>query len=276
MNNILYIFLIFLLNNTQNIKVISYNIRYNNPNDKVNIWSNRKSTVIEFISNENADFVGMQEVLSSQLIDLMNLLPRYNFIGVGRDDGKIRGEYSPILFNNNKYEVLESDTFWLSETPNEISVGWDASMERICTYGLFKNLNSNKKIWIFNTHFDHVGTLAREKSVELIIDKINKLNEMNYPVLLTGDFNLEDENKSIKKLQNEFIDSKKDILKSNHFYGTYNGFNNVKSNKRIDYVFFKNLILINSKHVYIKTKAENWASDHHPVVAYLKRINEND
>ncbi|MDA0757748.1 MAG: endonuclease/exonuclease/phosphatase family protein [Bacteroidetes bacterium] len=276
MNNILYIFLIFLLNNTQNIKVISYNIRYNNPNDKVNIWSNRKSTVIEFISNENADFVGMQEVLSSQLIDLMNLLPRYNYIGVGRDDGKIRGEYSPILFNNNKYEVLESDTFWLSETPNEISVGWDASMERICTYGLFKNLNSNKKIWIFNTHFDHVGTLAREKSVELIIDKINKLNEMNYPVLLTGDFNLEDENKSIKKLQNEFIDSKKDILKSNHFYGTYNGFNNVKSNKRIDYVFFKNLILINSKHVYIKTKAENWASDHHPVVAYLKRINEND
>ena len=218
----------------------------------------------------------MQEVLSSQLIDLMNLLPRYNYIGVGRDDGKIRGEYSPILFNNNKYEVLESDTFWLSETPNEISVGWDASMERICTYGLFKNLNSNKKIWIFNTHFDHVGTLAREKSVELIIDKINKLNEMNYPVLLTGDFNLEDENKSIKKLQNEFIDSKKDILKSNHFYGTYNGFNNVKSNKRIDYVFFKNLILINSKHVYIKTKAENWASDHHPVVAYLKRINEND
>jgi endonuclease/exonuclease/phosphatase family metal-dependent hydrolase len=184
MNNILYIFLIFLLNNTQNIKVISYNIRYNNPNDKVNIWSNRKSTVIEFISNENADFVGMQEVLSSQLIDLMNLLPRYNYIGVGRDDGKIRGEYSPILFNNNKYEVLESDTFWLSETPNEISVGWDASMERICTYGLFKNLNSNKKIWIFNTHFDHVGTLAREKSVELIIDKINKLNEMNYPVLL--------------------------------------------------------------------------------------------
>ncbi len=276
MNNILYIFLIFLLNNTQNIKVISYNIRYNNPNDKVNIWSNRKSTVIEFISNENADFVGMQEVLSSQLIDLMNLLPRYNYIGVGRDDGKMRGEYSPILFNNNKYEVLESDTFWLSETPNEISVGWDASMERICTYGLFKNLNSNKKIWIFNTHFDHVGTLAREKSVELIIDKINKLNEMNYPVLLTGDFNLEDENKSIKKLQNEFIDSKKDILKSNHFYGTYNGFNNVKSNKRIDYVFFKNLILINSKHVYIKTKAENWASDHHPVVAYLKRINEND
>ena len=276
MNNILYIFLIFLLNNTKNIKVISYNIRYNNPNDKVNIWSNRKSTVIEFISNENADFVGMQEVLSSQLIDLMNLLPRYNYIGVGRDDCKIRGEYSPILFNNNKYEVLESDTFWLSETPNEISVGWDASMERICTYGLFKNLNSNKKIWIFNTHFDNVGTLAREKSVELIIDKINKLNEMNYPVLLTGDFNLEDENKSIKKLQNEFIDSKKDILKSNHFYGTYNGFNNVKSNKRIDYVFFKNLILINSKHVYIKTKAENWASDHHPVVAYLKRINEND
>jgi endonuclease/exonuclease/phosphatase family metal-dependent hydrolase len=167
MNNILYIFL-FLLYNTQDLKVISYNIRYNNPNDGVNIWDNRKSTVTEFISNEEADFVGMQEVLNSQLTDLMGSLIEYDYVGVGRDDGKNKGEYSPILFDKNKYKVLRSNTFWLSETPNKISVGWDASMERICTYGLFENRNSSKKIWVFNTHFDHVGVLAREKSIELI------------------------------------------------------------------------------------------------------------
>ena len=273
MNNILYIFLFFLLHNTQDLKVISYNVRYNNPNDGVNIWDNRKSTVTEFISNEAADFVGMQEVLNSQLTDLMGSLKEYDYVGVGRDDGKNKGEYSPILFNKNKYKVLKSNTFWLSETPNKISVGWDASMERICTYGLFENRDSNKKIWVFNTHFDHIGVLARKKSVELIIDKINELNELNFSVILTGDFNLGDQNKSITKLQNEFIDSKKDISKSNEFYGTYNGFNNIKSEKRIDYIFFRNLTLINSKHVYLKTKANNWGSDHHPVVASLKHIN---
>ena len=218
---------LFLLYNTQDLKVISYNIRYNNPNDGVNIWDNRKSTVTEFISNENADFIGMQEVLNSQLSDLMGSLIEYDYVGVGRDDGKNKGEYSPILFNKNKYKVLKSNTFWLSETPNKISVGWDASMERICTFGLFENRNSKNKIWIFNTHFDHVGVLAREKSIELIIDKINELNEINFPVLLTGDFNLEDQNKSIKKLQNEFIDSKKDISKSNKFYGTFNKYSSL-------------------------------------------------
>ena len=96
---------------------------------------------------------------------------------------------------------------------------------------------------------------------------------MNFPVLLTADFNVEDQNKSIKKFQNEFIDSKKDISKSNKFFGTFNGFNNIKYKKRIDYVFFRNLSLINSKHVYLKIKANNWASDNHPVVASLKHIN---
>ena len=273
MNNILYIFLFFLFNNDQDVKAISYNIRYDNPNDGVNIWDNRKTTVTEFISNEEADFIGMQEVLKSQLVDLMNSLIDYDYVGVGRDDGETKGEYSPVLFKKNKYKVLKSNTFWLSDTPNKISVGWDASMERICTYGLFENINSNKKIWVFNTHFDHIGVQAREKSVDLIIDKINELNKMNFPVILTGDFNLGDKNKSIEKLQNELIDSKKNILKANEYYGTYNGFKNFKADKRIDYIFFKNLTLINSKHVYLKTKSNQWASDHHPVVAHLKYIN---
>jgi endonuclease/exonuclease/phosphatase family metal-dependent hydrolase len=253
--------------------VISYNIRYNNPNDGINIWENRRSTIGEFISNENPDFIGMQEVVYSQLFNLIDDLPNYSYVGVGRDDGKTKGEYSPILFSNIKYEVLKSNTFWLSETPNKISVGWDASMERICTYGLFQNKHSKEKIWVFNTHLDHIGIKARKQSVDLIIKKITEINKMNFPLVLTGDFNLIDENISIKKLQNLFIDSQKNLFKSNKFYGTFNGFDTKNhSDKRIDYVFFKNLALINAKHVYLKTPVKGWASDHHPVVSSLKYI----
>ena len=273
MNNSFLIFFFLLFYNSQDLKVISYNIRYNNPNDGINIWENRRSTIGEFISNENPDFIGMQEVVYSQLFNLINDLPNYSYVGVARDDGKTKGEYSPILFSNIKYEVLKSNTFWLSETPNKISVGWDASMERICTYGLFQNKHSKEKIWVFNTHFDHIGIKARKQSVDLIIKKITELNKMNFPLVLTGDFNLIDENISIKKLQNLFVDSQKNLSKSNKFYGTFNGFDTKNdSDKRIDYVFFKNLTLINAKHVYLKTPVKGWASDHHPVVSTLKYI----
>ena len=136
------------------IKVISYNIRYNNPNDGKDIWENRKSTIVEFISTESPDFIGMQEVTNSQLLYLNSNLVDLHYIGVGRDDGKTKGEYSPIFYNKSNYELISSDTFWLSETPKRISVGWDASMERICTYGLFKQNISGRKVWVFNTHFD--------------------------------------------------------------------------------------------------------------------------
>ena len=253
------------------IKVISYNIRYNNSNDGINIWENRRSTITNFIIDENPDFAGLQEVTYAQLLFLSESLENYDFIGVGRDDGKIKGEFSPIFYNKNRYKVLSNDTFWLSSTPEKVSIGWDASMERICTYGLFENIDTKKRLWIFNTHFDHIGNHAREKSTDLILKKINSIKSKEVPVILTGDFNLDDDTFSIKKIQKQLKDVLINIKKSDLNYETYNGFKNfIKSKRRIDYIFTRNLEVNEAKHIYIKTPLGGWASDHHPVLSVLK------
>jgi endonuclease/exonuclease/phosphatase family metal-dependent hydrolase len=177
MQYFLFIYLFFLTFLNQEIKVISYNIRYNNPNDGKDIWENRRSSVVDFIKNENPDFLGLQEVTLSQLTYLNTNLTEYSYVGVGRDDGKTKGEYSPIYYKKTLFELLKTETFWLSKTPGSISVGWDASMERICTYGYFKVRNSDKKLWIFNSHFDHIGKIAREESAKLILKKISELSK---------------------------------------------------------------------------------------------------
>ena len=269
----LLIIIIFSLNQkSETINVISYNIRYDNPKDGINNWNNRKSAVSNLLNNQNLDFIGLQEVLDSQLLYLVKDLIEYDFIGVGRKDGKTKGEYSPIFFQKEKYKLLRENTFWLSETPEKISRGWDASLERICTYGLFLNKLTKKKIWIFNTHFDHKGKIARSKSVDLLIDKINTLNFENYPVIITGDFNLTPDKLPIKKMQHKFIDVQKNLLVSDKFYGTWNGFDTEKKSlKRIDYIFIEGLNISIAKHIYFKTPIGGWASDHHPVFASLKR-----
>jgi len=269
----IFLFIYFLLSNlvSEEIKVISYNVRYNNPNDGKDIWENRRSTIVNLIKNENPDFLGLQEVNHAQLLFLNSNLSNYSFVGVGRDDGKTKGEYSPIFYNNNLFDLIKSDTFWLSSTPDKISVGWDASMERICTYAVFKSKTNKKNIWVFNTHFDHIGIEAREKSADLIISVINKLTEPEDYVVLTGDFNLLDDSKPIMNLQSNFNDTNKNLEKTDKSYGTFNNFKlNFVSKSRIDYVFEKNFKLINSRHIIVKTPEGRWASDHHPILAKLK------
>ena len=271
MKNILFIIPIIFYLNLNEIKVISYNIRYDNPNDGINIWDNRKLTVTQFLNNESPDFAGLQEVTHPQLSFLSEYLINYNYIGVGRDDGKTKGEYSPIFYNKNKYKVMFENTFWLSPTPNKISIGWDASMERICTYGLFKNIKTEEKIWIFNTHFDHIGSQARKKSAQLILEIINSKNKDNLPVILTGDFNLEDDSPIIEMIQKQMKDVLLHYDKSNKYYGTYNAFQIKNTNeKRIDYIFTRKLKQLKAKHIHLKTPYKGWASDHHPVLSILK------
>ena len=269
----IFLFIYFLLSNlvSDEIKVISYNVRYNNPNDGKDIWENRRSTIVNFIKNENPDFLGLQEVNHAQLLFLNSNLSNYSFVGVGRDDGKTKGEYSPIFYNNNLFDLIKSNTFWLSSTPDRISVGWDASMERICTYAVFKTKKNKKNIWVFNTHFDHIGIEAREKSADLIISMVNKLTKPEDYIILTGDFNLLDDSKPIMNLQSNFNDTNKNLEKTDKSYGTFNNFKlNFVSKSRIDYVFEKNFKLINSRHIIVKTPEGRWASDHHPILAKLK------
>jgi endonuclease/exonuclease/phosphatase family metal-dependent hydrolase len=178
-----------LLPAQQEIKIMSYNIRLDVKSDGENQWDKRKDKVAGLMNYYEADFIGGQEVQNHQLKYLLENLNGYSYIGVGRDDGKEAGEYSCIFYKKDKFNVLQQSTFWLSPTPDTVSKGWDAAIVRVCTYGLFQDKKTKKKFWVFNTHFDHIGKLARLESAKLIIKKINELNTKNYPVLLSGDFN---------------------------------------------------------------------------------------
>ena len=257
-------------NFAQELDVMSYNIRYASPNDGPNLWENRKGAMVETLSNINPDLLGLQEVLHTQLLELTNGLKEYSYIGVGREDGKTMGEYSPILYRKDTFEVLDSGTFWLSDTPSQISVGWDAALERICTYARFLLRQSGKEFWMLNTHFDHVGVLARANAAHLILEKINTLNTSSLPVVVTGDFNLEPYEEPIKIMQSAFEDVQKALASSARNYGTYNGFDTRSSGeRRIDYIFQKGFKLKEADHPWLKTKNGYWLSDHHPVRALL-------
>ncbi|CAM4361051.1 endonuclease/exonuclease/phosphatase family protein [Zobellia roscoffensis] len=265
------LFLTLHIAQAQDLKVMSYNIKYDNVNDTVNNWNDRKADMVRLIKHYSPEFIGMQEVVFNQLTYLDDALENYNYIGVGRDDGKKKGEFSPILFNSKKFKVLQSNTFWLSPTPDKISVGWDAAMERICTYGLFENIETKQKFWIFNTHFDHRGTTAREKSAELIIEQINKINTDDTPVVLMGDLNLAPETTAIQFLKKELTDGQEESSKP--FYGptgTFNGFDHSKVlDHRIDYIFVEGLEV--EEYIHIDDRMENnkHISDHLPVLAKL-------
>jgi endonuclease/exonuclease/phosphatase family metal-dependent hydrolase len=269
-----FLFLAFIavLQPPQPTKAISYNIRYNNPQDGNNVWENRRATVAALLQEENADFIGLQEVVHPQLVDLVQALTEYHYTGVGREDGITKGEYSPIFFKKEKYKLLQGQTFWLSETPDKISKGWDAALERICTYGLFLNLKTQQKLWVFNTHFDHRGTLARSKSADLILQKIQELNGEKLPVILTGDFNLTPDSAPIKKIQSQMTDIQQNLPASDPQYATSNGFDTEKrGTKRIDYIFTKGFKTMRASHRYQKTPMGGWASDHHPVIALVQQ-----
>lgn len=254
-------------------KAISYNIKYDNVNDTVNNWNDRKAEMVDLLKKHNPEFIGMQEVLVHQLKYLEEALANFKHIGVGRDDGKEKGEFSPILYNTNKFELLNSNTFWLSKTPDQISVGWDAAMERICSYGLFQNKTNQEKLWIFNTHFDHRGAKARKKSVKLILKKIKQLNTTGLPVILMGDFNLMPEQKPIRFIQ-KHMDDGQHISKSpmKGPQGTFNGFDiNDPQERRIDYIFTTGFKVDNYLHIDGRLKTGKHISDHLPVMASLSK-----
>ncbi|NOX65727.1 MAG: endonuclease/exonuclease/phosphatase family protein [Chlorobi bacterium] len=256
----------------QTIKVITYNIRYDNPNDGENRWDNRKEFLTDQIKFYEPDFLGTQEGLAHQISFIDNTLSQYNYIGIGRNDGKSEGEFSAIFYNSEKFAPIKYSTFWLSETPDIPSKGWDAALNRICTYGLFENKTTKEKLWIFNTHFDHRGVEARKNSAKLIIKKIKELNKENLPVVFMGDLNLEPESEAIKYLSTQMNDTKS--VSSKVVFGptgTFNGFKFDKPvTKRIDYIFVsKGNIEVEKYAVLSDSKDLRYPSDHLPVYAEI-------
>ncbi|MBK6380551.1 MAG: endonuclease/exonuclease/phosphatase family protein [Chitinophagaceae bacterium] len=254
------------------VKVMSYNIRLDVKSDGENWWEKRKDKVAGLVNYYEADFVGLQEVVHNQLLYLKDSLTGYNFIGVGRDDGKEAGEYSCIFYKKDKYSVVEQSTFWLSPTPDIPSKGWDAALNRVCTYGLFKNNKTKKLVWVFNTHFDHMGKLARLESAKLIIKKIHELNTKNYPVIVSGDFNSKPEDGPSQYMMANMQNSRSI---SKLVYGapdTWNGFKfNEKPNGCIDYIFVSKDDRISVLKFATITDSYDmkYPSDHFPVLATI-------
>lgn len=261
------------LNAQSEIKVMSYNIRLDVKSDGDNWWEIRKDKVAGLLNYYEADFIGLQEVVNNQLLYLKDSLAGYNFIGVGRDDGKAAGEYSCIFYKQNKYSLLQQSTFWLSPTPHTPSKGWDAALNRVCTYGLFNDNKTKQMLWVFNTHFDHMGNVARLESAKLIIKKINQLNTNNYPVLVTGDFNSKPGEPPSQYMMANLWNSRSI---SKLVYGpadTWNGFKfNEKPGGCIDYIFVSPYKYLHvSKFATITDSYDlKYPSDHFPVLAAIK------
>jgi endonuclease/exonuclease/phosphatase family metal-dependent hydrolase len=267
------VFIIYYPIQAQVVKVMSYNIKYDNVNDTVNNWNDRKVAMVGLLQKHHPEFIGMQEVLYRQLNYLNESLVDYKYIGVGRDDGKQKGEFSPILYNTKNYTLLTSKTFWLSKSPDKISVGWDAAMERICSYGLFQHKISKMKIWVFNTHFDHIGVKARKNSAKLILKKIKQLNVDKLPLVLMGDLNLIPEEKPIHLIQKKMDDGQyisKTPMEGPQ--GTFNGFDiDDPMKRRIDYIFTTGFKVDSYLHIDERLKTGKHISDHLPVLTTISK-----
>ncbi|MBN2237958.1 MAG: endonuclease/exonuclease/phosphatase family protein [Bacteroidales bacterium] len=255
----------------QTTNLMTYNIRYDNKNDSVNNWEDRKTGLVNQILKYEPAILGTQEGLIHQIEFINSNLSNYNYLGVGRDDGKIRGEFCAIFYDSTQFHVLESATFWLSETPDKASIGWDAALERICTYGLFRDQDSHQLMWVFNTHFDHMGVLAREKSAELILEKIREINTQNYPLILMGDFNLTSNEKPIQNIEKQLDNAM--LISINQDLGpvgTFNDFTPI-ANEKIDYFFTKNVEVISHQHLNDLLANGKQISDHLAVLITIKR-----
>jgi endonuclease/exonuclease/phosphatase family metal-dependent hydrolase len=262
-----FILLFSIAMESQNYKVMTYNIRLDVTSDGENSWSYRKDKVVNLLKFYEPDIFGIQEGLPHQVRYLDSLLLEYKVIGNGRD-GEQKGEQCSIFYNEKIVEVLESDTFWLSDTPEKVSKGWDAQLNRICTYALFKNKKTKEVFWVFNTHFDHIGLIARANSVQLIHEMGVSKNKMNHPIVIMGDLNSEPETDQVKFLNDNYLNAKKEASFVYNAIGTYNGFDFFKPvTAEIDYIFFsKKKVTIQKYAVLTDSYSCKYPSDHFPVL----------
>lgn len=257
----------------QTLKVVSFNIRYENNKDGINGWNNRKKDLAQFLTDCQLDIICMQEVVSSQLSFVKQSFPRHKCIGVGREDGKTKGEFT---VDSSKFEILDSGHFWLSDTLNKPgALGWDAKIPRIVTWARVKHVISNKSIVVINTHLDNLGVMARRKSVDMILDWCNYYIKRE-PVIISGDFNdspSSDAYKMMVKKNNHFVDTFVKAKERSGVQYSYHRFGQLTDSlrKRIDYVF------VNKKFKILKIEIPKescingyYLSDHNPVIVWLK------
>ncbi|MEL6389635.1 MAG: endonuclease/exonuclease/phosphatase family protein [Bacteroidota bacterium] len=245
---------------------MSYNLRYANEHDGNDRWVERDEDVLALIQQYKPVVLGIQEGLHEQVVFLENGLAGYERIGVGRDDGATKGEHAAILFDSGILQLLSTETFWLSETPEQVSVGWDAAMERVCTFGHFKFRSSSQEVVVFNAHFDHIGNMARLNSSELLLKQAEPFIQKGIPIVVMGDLNAEPNSPPIQTIIEVFGDP---LLMTSLKgpIGTWNGFDATSAmERRIDYIFLRNATVESYQHIDDRRPNGRMPSDHLPVL----------
>ena len=256
----------------QTHQIATFNIRWDNPGDEGNLWKDRLPHVVSLIQFHQIGLFGTQETLVHQLNQINEGLG-YLSIGVGRDDGKEKGEFSPIHYDPKRYQLEDSGTFWLSPTPDIPSKGWDAALPRICTWGRFKS-KEGTRFYVFNIHYDHIGQQAREESSKLVASKIRELNRENLPVIWMGDFNVTPDNSAYSTIVSDPAWKDTRLVSKIPSYGprgTFTGFDwNKMPDGIIDHIFIQGKIQVIRHGILTDNYGKKYPSDHFPVMAEIK------
>ncbi|SER57403.1 endonuclease/exonuclease/phosphatase family protein [Pedobacter rhizosphaerae] len=251
------------------INVITYNIRLNVASDGVNAWPNRKDNVKALVKFHDADILCVQEALPEQFDALLEN-SNFDVVGVGREDGKRKGEFSAVYFDKDRFTKKDGGTFWLSQTPDVPSKGWDAALNRVCSWVKLYDKINKKEFIIFNTHYDHIGVQARIESAKLLKQKIQQIAP-NLPVIFTGDLNVTPETEAIATIKSFLSDAKAVSIEAPYGpEGTFNAFDfNSDLKNRIDYVFVNQKFQVQKFAVLTDSKDKRYFSDHLPVFVRL-------
>jgi len=267
--------------------IMSFNIRYGTANDKANAWTMRRALVWNVIRNHRPDVIGIQEGLRFQLDEIRKRVPGYAEIGVGRNDGATRGEYTAILFRTARFRADEAGTFWLSETPEQPgSKSWGNTIPRICTWAHFIDKQTHRSFYLYNTHLDHQSQPSRERSVELLAARISARKHRKDPVVITGDFNAGEDNPVIRFVKGEIpraseaddrritpmrcIDTFRTRNEDAEQVGTFHGFRGGQSGPKIDYIFADPNVTVRDAAILHDNTEGRYPSDHYPVLARIR------
>ncbi|MBK7409090.1 MAG: endonuclease/exonuclease/phosphatase family protein [Saprospirales bacterium] len=252
-------------------RAMTFNIRYDTPDDGINRWDNRKDWVADLIRHYGPEVFGLQEALEHQIEDLAGCLPEWAWVGVGRDDGKKGGEYTPIFYRKDRWKMLESGTYWLSEDPEKVGeAGWDASLPRIVTWMKLQQLATGRTVFLANTHFDHRGTKARQESALLILRRLATLLPTD-PIVLMGDLNSLPGSMPYQLLEGSMLSDSRFLCRYPPYgpEGTFNGFQLGAYGARIDYIFVNDFWKVQEYVTIADHLDKRHPSDHFPVMVAL-------
>lgn len=256
-------------NESPELKVMSYNIRMGSANDGTNSWQFRFPATLEMLTDQKPDVFGVQEALEDQLTVITENIKGYKQVGVGRDNGKKKGEFMSIFWNTKTVSLIKWGTFWLSDTPDKPSKGWDAACYRTATWALMKDKKTGKKFYFVNTHLDHKGKEAQKNGLMLIIDRIASINPEGYPMVLTGDFNIKPNNPAIAELDKK-MSSTRSIAEKTDNNKTFNNWGKAADDMIIDYIYVSGFSSCPEYQTVTKSYFnKKYVSDHYPIFARL-------